>query len=390
MPKTPSGESNNMQTDNARAIARGKRIYRTQQERKRGFAVSHKLLAIAILVEGTVIAASFFAAVVFADKYASDPEATEVAGLAWVLPLAHHGSMWWLMVAAGVVAGVAELVRLPLVHAFRTHSSMWMRTGALLGVLLCCTLTVKVVSVVTEQAYAQRLHEVNAADEALTEARGKLDKLAAEREAANSAVTPLTESLQRLDAQIEATNKTIQGTGAPPPDRKVVKSVPSTCWDVNRKKSYRCTKTVTSYVPVEWQGRALVDQLAERNAERDRLTAERADKAKAVAAVDVAIAEARNDVVAAESRRRGAVDRSQIHSFAGMFLGKSPNDVSDAETFWFLRVFVLTPSVMVALASSLLAMSAYRNFPRPKDVQPIIVQLPQSLNEVAIVGAETR
>ncbi|MGO4438435.1 hypothetical protein [Rhizobium sp. RAF56] len=320
-----------MHPHDARAVARGKRVFRSQRERKRGFTVNRKLLATAILVEGSVIGASLFASVVFANRYGMEIGATQIAGLTWLIPLAQRGSVWWLMTVAGAVAAVAELVRLPLVYAFRTHPSIWMRTGAFVGVLLCCSLTVKAVAVVTEQSYAQRLHEVNKADDVMTESHGRLEKAMAERAAADAAVAPLTDSLQRLDAQIEATNKTIQGTGAPPPDRKVVRSVPSKCWDKLRTRSWACSKTVTTFVPVEWQGRPLVTQLAQRNTERDRLTAERTDKAKAVAAADIEIAGIRNDVVAAETARRVAVDRSQIHSFAGMFLGTSPNEITDAQ-----------------------------------------------------------
>ncbi|MGO4438434.1 hypothetical protein [Rhizobium sp. RAF56] len=47
---------------------------------------------------------------------------------------------------------------------------------------------------------------------------------------------------------------------------------------------------------------------------------------------------------------------------------------------------MLIPSVMVAVASSLLAMAAYRNFPAPKEPQTIILQLPNSMDDTVVEG----
>ena len=40
---------------------------------------------------------------------------------------------------------------------------------------------------------------------------------------------------------------------------------------------------------------------------------------------------------------------SQLHSFTAMVFGKDPVEVTDAEVHWFLRFFILIPSIMIAV-----------------------------------------
>jgi len=43
-----------------------------------------------------------------------------------------------------------------------------------------------------------------------------------------------------------------------------------------------------------------------------------------------------------------------------MVFGKDPTEVTDAEIHWFLRFFVFVPAIMISIASTLLAVTAYR------------------------------
>ena len=68
-----------------------------------------------------------------------------------------------------------------------------------------------------------------------------------------------------------------------------------------------------------------------------------------------------------------------MHDFAGVVLGKDAVDVSEEELNWFLRLFVLVPALLIAAASTMLAMVAFTRLPKPRETQPIIVQLPAAL-----------
>ena len=98
-------------------------------------------------------------------------------------------------------------------------------------------------------------------------------------------------------------------------------------------------------------------KLEEANAKRDALSLTEADKLTADA----------------EASYRDALFHSQLHSFTSMVFGKDPNQVTEGEIASFLRIFVFLPAIFVALASTLLAMTAV-NHVKPKSVAaPVIV-----------------
>ena len=75
----------------------------------------------------------------------------------------------------------------------------------------------------------------------------------------------------------------------------------------------------------------------------------------------------------AEARYREALFHSQLHSFTAMAFGKDPNQVTDGEIASFLRIFVFLPAILVALASTLLAMTAVHRIKPKKEATPVAV-----------------
>ena len=63
-------------------------------------------------------------------------------------------------------------------------------------------------------------------------------------------------------------------------------------------------------------------------------------------------------VTAAEASKKDAVFNSQLHTFTAMVFGIDPDQVTEGELHWFLRLFVFVPAVCVAFASTLLALTA--------------------------------
>jgi hypothetical protein len=56
-----------------------------------------------------------------------------------------------------------------------------------------------------------------------------------------------------------------------------------------------------------------------------------------------------------------------------MAFGKDPNQVTDGEIASFLRVFVFLPAILVALASTMLAMTAVHRIRPKKEATPVAV-----------------
>jgi len=98
-------------------------------------------------------------------------------------------------------------------------------------------------------------------------------------------------------------------------------------------------------------------KLEEANSKRDALSVTDANKRSANA----------------EERYKDALFHSQLHSFTSMVFGKGPNQVTEGEIASFLRVFVFLPAIFVALASTLLAMTAVNHIKPKRDATPVIV-----------------
>ena len=97
-------------------------------------------------------------------------------------------------------------------------------------------------------------------------------------------------------------------------------------------------------------------------AARDEAAGGIASEVEGIAAQERVITERKNEL-------REAVAMSQLHSFTAMVFGKDPLEVSDAEIHWFLRFFVFLPAIMISIASTLLAVTAYRRVPARKPRQ---------------------
>jgi hypothetical protein len=67
-------------------------------------------------------------------------------------------------------------------------------------------------------------------------------------------------------------------------------------------------------------------------------------------------------VTAAEAARKEATFQSQLHTFTAMIFGKDPDQVSEGELHWFLRLFVFLPAICVSFSSTLLALTAVERF----------------------------
>jgi hypothetical protein len=66
------------------------------------------------------------------------------------------------------------------------------------------------------------------------------------------------------------------------------------------------------------------------------------------------------ELAKAEANYRNAVNKSQLHSFAAMLMGKAVADVSEPEVKIIEKYLILIPSIAAAFASTLIAITAVR------------------------------
>lgn len=361
---------------------RGERIFLAIRDRKRGYSVNRKALAAAYFIEAAIIGAGFFAGLEFANRYASGETTTKVAALDWltILPADAHNQAWWMAIIATIAVSVAELARVPLVQAFCTNRSLGKKLVMLVGALMMCVVTTKTMSQVMEQMFHPRLRFVQEASLDLMKAESRLEMVRHEESSANSALGPLNDDVRRIDEQILSKEESLRAMG-PQPKAVCTNAVYGKRMKSGRRqliRGARCTQP-------EWPGKTILAAL-------DHLQAE---KAEAVGKRDAAQREtaAKTNIVAAEEaamtvaagKHQKAVSESQLHSFTAMVFGKDPVQVSDAEVHWFLRIFVFVPAIMIALASSLLAASAYTRVRQAPD--PILLTINRPLLAPAVKEA---
>jgi hypothetical protein len=70
-----------------------------------------------------------------------------------------------------------------------------------------------------------------------------------------------------------------------------------------------------------------------------------------------------SELAKAEADYRNAVNKSQLHSFAGMIMGKAVADVSESDVKVIEKYLILIPSIAAAFASTLIAITAVRRLP---------------------------
>jgi hypothetical protein len=364
-----------MANNDQAAVARGKRIWRGQRDLNRGYSVNYKMLAAAYGVEAAIISVSLYASWVFANKYAGEASGGEIqlASLNLLGVFNSHSLDWRMAMAGGVAIAVAEMLRLPLAQASRIQRSFVMRALAIAAVLMMAFVTTKTMAQVMQQTYAPRLSQVQQAARALKKAEANLETADIQRAPADKDLQRLEEDVRDSQKRIADLSTLIVNQGhAPKP----------VCSPVYKKNANGVTYKagVTCSTP-KWAGQQFADQLdaAKRDlataiAKRDKLAADVASQAEL----------ARDRQVTTDRFRdawRAAVNNSVLHGLTAMFYGVDPLDLSEGQVNGFLRLFILVPSVMVALASSILVMLAYNRIRRPRKTQPIYVELPAAIRD---------
>jgi hypothetical protein len=357
---------------------RGERIFCAIRDRKRGYALDYKVISFAYFIEAAIIGAGFFAGYEFANRYAVDAPtgAQQVAALSWLSgwmqPTSNHA--WWMAIVATAAMCASEIARIPLVQAVCTTRSFGKKILMTIGVLMMCAVTTKTMSQVLEQMFHPRLRYVQEASLELDRATANLDMVKHEQSSAIAGSDPLNDEVKRIDELLTEKEKTLREMGPPPKQPG--------CYWVGKKKGNR--KRVCPRRPA-WVGDVILAEIEELGnkrgeavAKRDAAMAETASKGDLVAQAELAVTDA-------AGKHQKAVADSQLHSFTAMIFGKDPVDVSDAEVHWFLRIFVFFPAIMIALASSLLAASAYSRV-RGKP-EPILLNInrPQLAGQVKAV-----
>jgi hypothetical protein len=319
--------------------SQAKELRASERDQKRGYSINYKQVGLALAIEIVVVIISLIGAWLMASKYG------------------RTSTDYVLMMLAPVAYAMVELTRVPLALATRTQRNHFMKVVAALAVLCAAGVTVKSMSMLGEIMFRPRL-------EAVAEAKRYLDKVNHDRDSITYAIKNADDLVAQRKSEREAAEQQLSRVVA-----EMGKRPGQTCSQIfgtdKNGKDYRgqkCTPDPATLAFNQQLHSASEDRaeaskkLEEANEKRDALSLTVADKLTADAEVNY----------------RDALFHSQLHSFTSMVFGKDPNQVTEGEIALFLRIFVFMPAIFVALASTLLAMTAVNHI-KPRDAARVIV-----------------
>jgi len=334
----------------------------TPGEVARGYRLHMKPLALSFVIEAAIVASGVWAGFYFANVYAGNVGEVQVATIGgWQSFAAFGASGWWMALVGALMLCFAELARIPLALAARTHGSRAIRVIAYVAVTAMILVTAKGVAQVLASAYHPRLVAVQDARSELSLAEAELAVAASKRGTASTALEPIQKRVDDANERIAELNQRVSEQGQAPKQN---------CWKVwhrnKRGKQWSETKCATP----PWAGQQFADQLQGAFSERDAAVAALKTSASALAAEAEAFSSREKRVAELRDNHRRAVMNSQLHDLAGMLLGVDPTEISDAAMHQFLRIFIIVPALLIASASTILALTSVTRVPsRRKPVE---------------------
>jgi len=320
--------------------SQAKELRASERDQQRGYSINYKQVGLAYAIEAVVIALSLIGAGLMAAKYG------------------RTSTDYILMMLAPVGYAMVELSRVPLALATRTQRNHFMKVVAALAVLCAAGDTVKSMSMLGEIMFRPRLV-------AVAEAKHNLDKVNHDRDSIAYTIKNADDLVAQRKSEREAAEQQLSRATA-----EMGKHPGQTCSQIfgtdRNGKDYRGQKCTPDPATL-----ALNQQL--HSANEDRAEASKKLEAANAKRNALTLTEAEKLSADAEMHYRDALFHSQLHSFTSMVFGKDPNQVTEGEIASFLRIFVFLPAIFVALASTLLAMTAVNPIKPKRDAAQVIV-----------------
>jgi hypothetical protein len=320
--------------------SKAKELRAKERDRLRGYSINYKQVGLAFAIEVVVVIISLIGAWLMASKYAST------------------SSDFVLMMLAPVGYAMVEFSRVPLALATRTQRSNFMKIVALLAVLCAAGVTVKSMSMLGETMFRPRL-------EAVAEAKRNLDKINQDRDSVADAIKEADNLVAQRKSEREAAEQQLSQLAS-----EMGKHPGQTCSIISgtdkNGKEYRTQRCNPD--PAILALKQQLQSASEVHAEASKKLEE-----ANVARNALSITEANKLSADAEANYTQALFHSQLHSFTSMVFGKDPNQVTEREIALFLRIFVFLPAIFVALASTLLAMTAVNHIKQKPEAAKTLV-----------------
>jgi hypothetical protein len=252
---------------------------------------------------------------------------------------------------------MVELARVPLAIAVRTQDAWHIKLLAAIGVLAAITVTSFSLSQIAWKTFDIRIAEAMQAGDRLSAAKTNQVTLSTKRNLLEQ------DRAQKLDIQ-----KTINDRLARLEDQYT---------KINIDLKPVCTPKLGPdnapiMLPNGMPARSCTQSSTVNQKQLDALNAEITGTKKELEIAKIAVKQTDDDIkkldpklveeelTAAETHYRQVVNKSQLHSFAAMLMGKAVSQVTESEVKAIEKYLVLIPSIAAAFASTLIAITAVR------------------------------
>jgi hypothetical protein len=319
---------------------RARNLRSAERDQQRGYSINYKQVVLAYAIEIVIVTTSLVGAWLMANKFGRTS----------------NDILMMMLAPAGYA--VVEFARVPLALATRTQRGFIMKIVALLAVLCAAGVTVKSFSMLGEIMFRPRL-------EAVSEAKRQLDKVNHDRESMTYAIKVADDVVAQRNSEREAAEQQVSRLAA-----EIGKHPGQACWQYSgtNKNGQKYVGQKCSADPGTLALNQQLQSASENRAEASRKLEKANAERKALSLTD-----ANKVSTDAEASFKQALFHSQLHSFTAMVFGKDPNQVTDGEIASFLRIFVFVPAILVALASTLLGLTAIHRIKPKKVVAPVAV-----------------
>jgi hypothetical protein len=301
-------------------------LRRESRDAKRGYSINLKRVGTAYAVELMIITVSLCGNWLLTRRYG-------------------HGDFdnVAMMMLAPIAYAVVEFCRVPIAIGARIQTSPAIKLICCIGVVLAAGITTKTVSQIGEMMFEPRLHDVQATELVLGEAKADWASLASKIDAADRDVSDRDRQLKEAH---DTEQTALKQTAAIPKD-----TCYPTSWTDRQGQYHQSTacRTNTTRETVNRATQAAGDRIAAAEQALDTAKAARGQLDKGP--IDKRVAEA-------AKAYQDAVGNSQLHSFAAMVFGIAPTDVTDAQLHWFLRLFVFIPAICSGFVATIIALTS--------------------------------
>ena len=320
---------------------------RRERDEARGYTISVKQVVLAFAVEIVIIAASLIGAYHFAILNIPDADLAKQK-------LDFSNSYFVLGMLGQVGFAMVEMTRIPLALSIRFQTSFFLKVLAAIGVICAAGITAKSMVSLSQQMYEPRRAAVVKAKTELTVATKNKTLLDQQYENLLEKVASRKTLKDEIDASMAQKYETLRRNNC----------VPGTY------QRFLNGELLTSS---GCQNQALIASLSK------DIAADRTNRVVAIGNLNDAEKEANaffeadvksteRERIKVEARYREAVQNSQLHSLASILLGKDMMELEDGDVSFLLRFFIYIPALLVAFASTMIAITAVVRIKKPEEV----------------------